>query len=51
MGGKTTIKSIFSRGSKSEQIQKLERENPDLEREIKGLGELNELVTLIFGLV
>jgi sorting nexin-1/2/sorting nexin-4 len=32
MGGKTTFKSIFSRGSKSEQIQKLERENPDLEK-------------------
>jgi hypothetical protein len=51
MGGKTTFKSIFSRGSKSEQIQKLERDNPDLEREIKGLGEFNELVALIFGLV
>jgi hypothetical protein len=25
MGGKTTIKSFFSRGSKSEQIQKFER--------------------------
>ena len=25
MGGKTTIKSFFSRGSKSEQIQRFER--------------------------
>jgi hypothetical protein len=28
MGGKTTFKSIFSRGSKSEQIQNLEKQIP-----------------------
>lgn len=32
MGGKTTLKSIFSRGSKNEQIQKLEKDIPDLEK-------------------
>lgn len=30
MGGKTTFKSIFSRGSKAEQIQKLESGIPEL---------------------
>lgn len=30
--GKTTLKSIFSRGSKNEQIQKLELQIPELQK-------------------
>lgn len=33
-GGKTTLKSFFSRGSKETQIQKLDLEIPEIEKEI-----------------
>ena len=50
-GGKTTLKSFFSRGSKETQIQKLDLEIPDIEKEITMLEEFNNLVTIIFGQV
>ena len=49
MGGKTTFKSLFSRGSKNEQIQKLEKSIPQQEGDIKHLGELNSMILVIFG--
>jgi predicted esterase YcpF (UPF0227 family) len=47
MGGKTTFKSIFSRGSKNEQIQSLEKEIPEMQKEIEYLGEFCELINCI----
>lgn len=50
MGGKTTFKSLFSKGSKNEQIQKFEKEIPDLQKELESLSEFNNIATSIFGL-
>lgn len=47
LGGKTTFKSIFSKGSKSEQIQILEKEIPELQKEIEGTAELCEMINVI----
>lgn len=40
MGGKFSIKSIFSKGTKNEQIQILEKEIPEMQKQIENLGEL-----------
>lgn len=39
MGGKFSIKSIFSKGSKNEQIQTLEKQIPDMQKRIEQLTE------------
>jgi hypothetical protein len=38
MGGKFSIKSIFSKGSKNDQIQILEKEIPEMKKQIEQLG-------------
>lgn len=50
MGGKTTFKSIFSRGNKSEQIQILEKDIPALQKEIDLLAEFLKVVLAAFTL-
>lgn len=49
MGGKFSIKSIFSKGSKNDQIQTMEKEIPEMQKEIEYLGELCEIVNCIQG--
>ena len=51
MGGKFSIKSIFSKGSKNDQIQIMEKEIPEMQKEIEMLGELCEIVNCIQGSV
>lgn len=50
MGGKTTFKSFFSKGSKNEQIQKFQKQIPELKKQIESLTEFNNICTVIFGL-
>jgi hypothetical protein len=38
MGGKFSFKSIFAKGTKNEQIQVLEKEIPELQKQIEYLG-------------
>ena len=50
LGGKTTFKSFFSKGSKSEQIQILEKEIPELQKEIEATAELCEMINAIINI-
>lgn len=47
MGGKFSIKSIFSKGTKNEQIQILEKEIPQMQKQIESLAELCEILNCI----
>lgn len=47
MGGKFSFKSIFAKGTKNEQIQVLEKEIPELQKQIEYLGEFCEILSCI----
>lgn len=39
MGGKFSFKSLFAKGNKNEQLQTLEKEIPELQKQIEFLGK------------
>lgn len=51
MSGKTTFKSIFTKGSKSEQIKMLEKTMADDEKEIEYMGVLVDYISVILGAI
>lgn len=51
LSGKTTFKSIFTKGNKAEQAKMLEKQMADDEKEIEYLGQLVELINVVLGAI
>ena len=51
VSGKTTLKSIFTKGNKADQIKLLERTMADDEKEIEYLGQLVDLINVVLGAI
>lgn len=51
VSGKTTFKSIFTKGNKADQIKLLERTIAEDEKEIDYLGQLVDLINVVLGAI
>lgn len=51
VSGKTTFKSIFTKGTKADQIKLLERTMSEDEKEIEYLGQLVDLINVVLGAI
>jgi hypothetical protein len=51
MSGKTTFKSIFTKGTKSDQMKLLERIMAEDEKEIENLGKLIDYINVVLGAI
>lgn len=47
MGGKFSFKSIFTKGDKNQQIQVLEKEIPEMQKQIENMNELCNITNAI----
>ncbi len=47
MGGRTTLKSLFSKGNKEEQIKSLEKEVPNMRADVEQWRKFENLITTL----